>query len=503
MASKQTWFDVDKDGLAKLLAGKSKMHAINELIQNAWDQDVTGVQVELIPIPNRSACTLTVTDDDPNGFSDLSHAFTLFAESEKKSDPTKRGRFNVGEKMVLALCSCASIETTTGTVEFNSDGDRVVSRKCRDAGSVFTGEISMTRQEYEEVCVDVFHLLPPVPTWFNGEIVPPRSTAREFKAQLQTTHSNEHGELRPTKRITVVRLHAVGEGECATLYEMGIPVVSLGDDRWHIDIQQKVPLGLDRDNVPPAYLRTLRAHVANNTNDLLVESDASSLWLRDATEHKIATRDTMNTYLDLGFGKNRVTRDPRDPESTNKAQGQGYQVVEGGSLTAAQWVNVKEHQVIRSSGEVAPTPKPFTPGGKPVDCLPVEMWTQRHRATSTLAEDIAGVVCDREITVKIVRDKAWKFAGACGPCGVLYLSSVHGCFNLESYIEKTLDLLIHELAHLKVGNHLSDKFHEECTRIGAGVALLALEQPELFHGFTQSGMTTEGFEIQEGCDAIR
>ena len=50
---KQTWFDVDKDGLGKLLEGKPKIHAICELIQNAWDQDVTGVEVELTPIPNR------------------------------------------------------------------------------------------------------------------------------------------------------------------------------------------------------------------------------------------------------------------------------------------------------------------------------------------------------------------------------------------------------------------------------------------------------------------
>jgi 3-(3-hydroxy-phenyl)propionate hydroxylase len=32
--------------------------------------------------------------------SDLTHAFTLFAESAKKGDAEKRGRFNLGEKLV-------------------------------------------------------------------------------------------------------------------------------------------------------------------------------------------------------------------------------------------------------------------------------------------------------------------------------------------------------------------------------------------------------------------
>lgn len=37
----------------------------------------------------------------------------MFAESAKKSNPKLRGRFNVGDKMVLALCDKASITSTT------------------------------------------------------------------------------------------------------------------------------------------------------------------------------------------------------------------------------------------------------------------------------------------------------------------------------------------------------------------------------------------------------
>src|ERR1035437_3938210 len=41
------WFDVDKAGLAKLLARKGKEFVLFELVQNAWDEDTRQVQVGL------------------------------------------------------------------------------------------------------------------------------------------------------------------------------------------------------------------------------------------------------------------------------------------------------------------------------------------------------------------------------------------------------------------------------------------------------------------------
>ena len=104
------WFDVDRKGLAKLLERRGKEFLVFELIQNAWDQNVEEVTVTLREhdaFPGNY--DLRVEDDDPEGFTDLAHAYTLFAESEKKGDVHKRGRFNVGEKLVLAMCESATI----------------------------------------------------------------------------------------------------------------------------------------------------------------------------------------------------------------------------------------------------------------------------------------------------------------------------------------------------------------------------------------------------------
>src|SRR5262252_2825025 len=130
------WFDVDKKGLQKLLADRGIEFAIFELIQNAWDEaGVSRVDVTLKPDTDGMLCAeLTVSDDAPNGFADLRHAYTLFAESAKKDNPKQRGRFNIGEKLVLSQCVSASIKTTKGTVYFGSDGSRSQSIQHSDHG---------------------------------------------------------------------------------------------------------------------------------------------------------------------------------------------------------------------------------------------------------------------------------------------------------------------------------------------------------------------------------
>ena len=121
----KNWFEIDKAGLAKILQRKGIEFALFELIQNAWDENgVTQVIVKLVPHETPGYAILEVIDNAPKGFDNIEHAYTLFAESKKKADPEKRGRFNIGEKLVLALARDARITTTKGTVTFNENGRR-------------------------------------------------------------------------------------------------------------------------------------------------------------------------------------------------------------------------------------------------------------------------------------------------------------------------------------------------------------------------------------------
>src|ERR1044071_6394640 len=93
------WFDVDKIGLSKQAEKHGKGRLVGELVQNALDEPgVTQIAVTLTLIPGRPLAELAVEDDAPEGFRDLPHAYTLFAESYKRSNPEQRGQFNFGEK---------------------------------------------------------------------------------------------------------------------------------------------------------------------------------------------------------------------------------------------------------------------------------------------------------------------------------------------------------------------------------------------------------------------
>ena len=133
-----SWFEVDRDGLRQLLEDRDKSFILRELVQNAWDEPgVTHCDVTLQAIPGKRAARLVVEDDAPEGFYDLRHAYTLYARTRKRSSAEKRGRFNLGEKQVLALCREAKIVTTKGTVEFLPDGKRKEDKARRKSGSVF------------------------------------------------------------------------------------------------------------------------------------------------------------------------------------------------------------------------------------------------------------------------------------------------------------------------------------------------------------------------------
>jgi len=267
----KNWFDVDKAGLGRQAEEQGKGRLVGELIQNALDEPgVTQIAVTLALVPGQEFADLTVEDDAPEGFHDLTHAYTLFAPSLKRANPEQRGQFNLGEKLVLAVCEQASIRTTKGTVVFDPDQGRSERAERRDRGSVFTGRIRMTQDEYVHVCDYLRSLLLPdgIAVTFNGDRLMPRQPINTFEASLETQIADDKGVMRPTTRKAQVSLYEPLPGEVAHLYEMGLPIVETGD-KWHVSIAQKIPLNRDRNNVRPAYLRAVRTLVLNAMYDRL------------------------------------------------------------------------------------------------------------------------------------------------------------------------------------------------------------------------------------------
>lgn len=477
----KSWFEVDKAGLAQLLERRGKGFIMLELIQNAWDQNVTTVDVRIGRRTAERTVQVRVEDDDPEGFADLAHAFTLFAASTKKSRPDKRGRFNLGEKLVLAVCEWANIMTTKGEIEFDEDG-RHSKRGRTQRGSIFTGRIRMTREEEAEAVRMVHSLIPPagIETCFNGSHLPHRTAVATFEAALPTEIADAEGAVRRTTRKCRVEVYEPNPGEAPSIHELGIPVVETGD-RFHVNVMQKVPLNMDRDNVPPAYLQQLRTLVLNATHDLLTEADVTAEWARSGADDPRCDPATMKRVLDLRFGEKRVAADPTDPEANKRAAAAGYTVVPGGAMAGQEWANAKRDNLVLPAGQVFPTPKPFCPDGRPVKLLPEKDWTPAISRVHQYAARIAQRLIGHAVAVEIANDPGWSTAACYGAGNGLHLNVAKlGRAWFESENEEEIDrLLIHEFAHEFCPDHLSDEYHRACCRLGAQLKRLALDEPDV------------------------
>jgi hypothetical protein len=485
----KNWFDVDRKGLAKLIERRGKIALINELIGNALDADgTTRVEIVLEPEEGVPHATVVVRDDAPDGFADITHAWTLFAESSRKAYPTKRGRFNLGEKLVLALCTEASIVSTKGAVMFDGRG-RTAMRARRDRGTEFQGIARITRAELAEIKTGLRRIIAPagVTIVVNGEALPTRLPIKSFDATLPTEIADDEGVLRRTTRKTTVHVYEPLQGEPPMLHELGMPVVETGD-KWDVSIDQKTVLNMDRDNVTPGYLRDVRTLVVNAMHDQLDEADANATFVNEALADEAASPEAVSKALDLKYGEKRAIWDPSDPEANMNVVSQGYTLIKGGQLTADQWANVKKHDADRTrpAGQIAPTKNAlFGPDGKDT-WVPREKWTPAMHRVVEYAIVVCRELLGHDVRVGILSDITESWAACFGNQGLVFnLGRLgHGFFDecAQGPTDRLNQLLIHELGHGMPGgdNHLDAAYHEGLCKLGAKLARLALTRPNLF-----------------------
>jgi hypothetical protein len=484
------WFDIDKQGLAKLMDGRPKSFIIAEMYQNTVDTNAKQVEMKLEKLPGSPKAKFTVIDDDPEGFQNFSHAWTMFATSTKIDDPTKRGIFCMGEKLVLALCYTASIKTTKGTVEFNDNNRENFPRRKTEKGSVFEGVIRLNQEEYDECCAYARKLIPPagVNVYFNGEKLQHRTPLSTFEATLDTTKSNEDGVVTKTRRKTEVRIYEPLADEDPSIYEMGIPVVETGD-KWHVDVQQRVPLNMNRDNVTPGFLKELRTLVVNHMHDKLTKEDANATFVNEALSDPDATPEAIQKAITLKYGEKRAIFDPTDPEANMNLTAQGYTLMHGSQLTKDQWNNVRKVEAAKPAGQIAPTKKAlFSSDGEDRWVKP-ENYTTAIRAVVDYTETICGELTDSRVRVSVLNDIT-AFYGACyGSQGFVFNLGKLGhkffdyCVTDSNFhpSDRLNQLIIHELGHHYESNHLSERYHDKLCELGAKMTKLALINPNLFN----------------------
>ena len=488
---KNSVLEVDRAGLARKLAGRPKAFVLYELVQNAWDEASTRVDVttEFIPLMrgNSGVIKVQVLDDSPDGFTDLRSVYTLFRDSKKADDPTQRGRFELGEKLVIALADFVRVETTTGTVTIDGN-ERVQTRHKLDHGTRVTVRFSGTRAEYDDILAAAQRLAPPKPTTLNGAPLAAPAVVDVFQATLETVVAREgDGALVKRVRTTDVQVYRPPSGERGWIYELGIPVVET-DDPFSYDVQQRVPVNWERNSVPQAFLRALRVAALNRVGDQLEPTELQAPWVTDALADSRCEGDAVKLVVRARFGERAVSYDPSDHEGSKLAASQGYTVVPGGALPGDAWKNVRRHQALLPAGQVTPSPKVYSEDGEPEHVIPRGDWTADMGTLAIFAEDLGRRLIDSPVYVVIVNEPhvTWRanFGKLSGrdPGYRLCLNYGRlgkGWFALRHRDAKVLELLVHEFAHAFSLDHLSSEYHEGLCRLAARMAQAALEHPEL------------------------
>jgi hypothetical protein len=333
-------FEVDLAGLVELEGGKPPHRLAFEPVANVFDEyrgydaerrKPSYCAVKLEHQSNPRGVLLTVADDGA-GFSKESDIYTLFGTTAKRSAVGVAGRFNMGDKQLIAVARSATVQTNNLTVIFQ-DGKRNVTRhrEAKFQGTIVSALMPWSLKDMGEVREQLASLLPPEGLTYTVDGVQscPPAVKCAVKVSLPTVKLTD-GVMSSTILKCAVRVIKTNH---PTLFELGVPVCDLTDlgFPWNLDVMQKVPVPPSRDVVSQTYLYRLIGSVleqaAMDGIQLLTEEEQGGGfikgaldWVRDARALKVVA-----THL---FGDNAV-RVSSDPVANAQAAAAGAPLISG------------------------------------------------------------------------------------------------------------------------------------------------------------------------------
>lgn len=474
---KNSWFEIDKKGLQQIQNDKNKFFIIKELVSNSFDEDINKCVLTL-DFDKDKELFVNVLDDSKDGFKDLKDSYTMFAPSYKKGIVTKRGRFNVGEKFALSMFRTACITSTTGRVTFLEDGTRKKTYTKIDKGTLFMGKLpKINKSQYEDLINQSQNIIPPKDVEFlvNGKVIDRLPTYKSFIEELPSITKDDEGNLVKTKRKTEIELFKTDEH---FIYEMGIPVVST-DIGFSINVNQKIPLSKDRDNVSPSYLKKLKTYILNHTSSDLSEEETKSSWVQEALEN--ADTHAVKDVIDVRYGDDAVVFDVTDHEANKKAFADDKNVITGGSFNSQVWDNIRKtrddyEDFAKPSGSIGKYASPNMSGTRPAELLDKSKITKEMKQVISLAKKLHKKLFNQELNVEIFNEKglggnrllATYCKGYSGSDLSFYYKTLgKDWFNLQNNKVKIMELIIHEFGHFYSGDHLSERYYDGLCEIGA------------------------------------
>lgn len=474
LQEKKRWFEVDVAGMREFHGARKGWQLAKELVSNSFDEDVSFCQFDLTH--DGTCAHLTVEDDGP-GFRDVADAYTLLGSTYKRARPDLRGRFNLGEKEIIAVSSSATVETAGRRIIFAENGERLEEQSDRKRGTRVELVLPWSQAKIERTITRMKRLLPPknVKYTVNGTVVPYRESYKTFEASLETVLL-EHGVMRKTVRKTMVHLHKPSFGDRPMLFELGIPIQAI-DCGFHIDVQQKIPMNPNRDAVKPHYLKHLYAEVLNHTVDEVPEDKISQEWVRQAVEDKRTAPEVVK-QMKKKFGEKALLWS-NDTQSNEKAVEAGYDLIRPKTLSPTERERFVEVGGLKHASDI------FSSNGEGDDRSKEVKANEDMQQIATYTKQLAIALVSRDIRVrfysKFGEGVAASYNQAIGTLSFNVATLGYEWFK-QGVTADTTAVILHEVAHeARDPDYAHGPVYRRNLETLAGKAvMLALEQLNVF-----------------------
>ena len=506
-------FEVDAAGYRAQMAEMKPVKVVYELIANANDEDsVKNFNLNILWVPHAYKSKTDTGDpeihisykDDGAGFKKISDVWTMYGHSERRSDPTKSGRFNLGEKEFLVLAKYAEIETFDRKEKqrhrfvFENNTRTESGDICKlDKGTrIFATFDRWSKEQYDEICKDIKNIyVKPnktctIKTSFdgtdNGAVVSNAKPHKTFTAELPTLIAAQAGQpLSKVVREAQIDLYDKKTPDSVGyLFENGLPIQKQSPrTKWHVNVNQKVPLAPTRVSVPSSYWHKVCGAVLNNTVDELDHEDSGRNWVSEGMNY--ATKDTAKSWLKIKFpdkDANNICLGGSDHQANEECIDAGGGIISTGTLDK----EAREH--LMSLGVVERASEKYGAKGGDAEgryaateqtVKPNEAMIDYAIVCTKVAKDCIGVTP----IIKFVKSKrpalAWYNRDA--PSLTFNVKHLKTLF-FNDWAAQNVQLLIHELAHHNGHGkyeyeieHFSKQFVDELERIGGIIGHRGIE----------------------------
>lgn len=435
------WFELSHEGWRRLSSTRPLGRLLLEAIQNAFDARASLVSVTL------SADRIDVIDDADAGFDDERLVYTVFL-SEKRADPTRRGRMGRGLKELIAPMDEARVETVGKTVEFTANG-----RRSYDNDRVRGTHLSLRRSFRDDELDAARELLrtciPPkgVTLRIDGrQVRRPRLVLTLPSCELETVVVDE-GVERAVLRSAVVTVYAPRKGETPHLFELGLPV-----ERWdvpfHVDVAQRVPLLEGRDGVPERFKLAVKATLLEAMMHRYMDKrDLRADWVQEVISRWPVKTPLLDAYVSKMFPRGAVLGGTA--RANDRARQLGAHVVDASAITHGAYLALS--RVLEPADEyVRRRSKEFE--GEDVE--PDETQARFGEAVRWLARRIAGRVVRVRFFARDPNDAGLLEDAVTDLDAKVIAFNVRAPTRFDDILEPhTLGLVLHEIAHLETPEH--------------------------------------------------